>query len=299
MILETTVSWDLEVMLRKNLGVALFLFRKYAEAEHELLENIAVHKSIHYDHCGRNNNKLADTSVCHDLIHSELFVQHKVYLLRRSTCKWQEVEYLTHTLIQSSIISATKIIDDSTHSTLLDVQAKKYKVGEKRDIRFFDGPFLPFDTLSVEMSLEERFIIARAFALGYERKQRSILLLKDICVDESCGRSSGRNVPELRLGFISFDFNDHPTAYMIEGLFRAIKSVKTGSGERHEGTDVRHFVHTTVFSYGKDDGSQMRRISELLPDEFVELADKSYKDSELEIQLRNLSVLIDLQVRLN
>ena len=47
----------------------------------------------------------------------------------------------------------------------------------------------------------------------------------------------------LRLGYLSYDFNDHPTAHMIEGLFK-----------HHR----RHRIDGTAYSYGKHDKSVFR-----------------------------------------
>jgi hypothetical protein len=50
--------------------------------------------------------------------------------------------------------------------------------------------------------------------------------------------------PALRVAYVSHDFNDHPTAHLMEGLF-----------VHHNASAVA----VSVFSYGKDDGSRYRR----------------------------------------
>jgi predicted O-linked N-acetylglucosamine transferase (SPINDLY family) len=57
---------------------------------------------------------------------------------------------------------------------------------------------------------------------------------------------SGRT---LRVGFISCDFNDHPTAHLVEAIFSVFAKMRAV----HD-----HHFKLIVFSYGKDDNSIYR-----------------------------------------
>ena len=290
-------------MVRKNLGIAFFLSKRYAEAELEFMEAMNSHQSIREERCG-HNAPTSTLNVCENINRSELFVLHKLYTLRRSTAKWESWESVTDILTKSSVTTAIEIIQQNGLQN-----STKYSVGEQRIAPFFDGPFLPFDTLSVDMTHEERFLIARAFALNFAEKrevQVSIPHISDvICLAETRPKTDHDHhkmvIPKLRLGFMSFDFNEHPTAQMVEGLFRVMSSYNSDPDKSgiDPTKDVRRFVHTTILSYGKDDGSEMRRILEQLPDEYVELAHMPHRESRAEIQRRNLSVLLDMQVILS
>jgi hypothetical protein len=69
----------------------------------------------------------------------------------------------------------------------------------------------------------------------------------------------------LRVGYLSFDFNDHPTAHLVEGLF------------------VHHdrSVAALALSYGRDDESSYRLAIERHAHAFVELAALSHADAAL------------------
>ena len=91
--------------------------------------------------------------------------------------------------------------------------------------------------------------------------------------------------PALRMAFVSHDFNDHPTAHLMEGLF-----------VHHNASAVA----VSVFSYGKDDGSRYRRaIAALASRRHAGFADLSAADhpSALEaVRGGNFDVCFDAQV---
>ena len=55
---------------------------------------------------------------------------------------------------------------------------------------------------------------------------------------------------KLRIGFLSFDFNDHPTAHMVEGIFSVLRENKAAAKEDS--------VELIIYNYGKDDNSSYR-----------------------------------------
>jgi hypothetical protein len=62
----------------------------------------------------------------------------------------------------------------------------------------------------------------------------------------------------LRIGFISYDFSNHPTAHLLEGILTLIR--KFGSKSRSSGSaSSSQSIHTTLFSYGPNDHSIYRK----------------------------------------
>lgn len=77
---------------------------------------------------------------------------------------------------------------------------------------------------------------------------------------------------KIRLGFLSYDFNDHPTAHLVEGIFDIVRKHRDyRSDESHmEASDASHTrrvfsqVELVIFSYGKHDTSSYRlRLEEV------------------------------------
>lgn len=132
---------------------------------------------------------------------------------------------------------------------------------------------MPFDTLMHQLSAPTRKQIAvthmQQYAAAAAAAPRSSLLRT---------HSSGR---KLHVGYLSFDFTDHPTAHLLKGLF--------ASSDRTRTTVV-------AFSYGKDDGSDVRREVVALVDEFEDLANCSTEQSAATIRSHNVHVLMDAQV---
>ena len=84
----------------------------------------------------------------------------------------------------------------------------------------------------------------------------------------------------LRLGYLSYDFNDHPTAHMIEGLFK-----------HHR----RHRIDGTAYSYGKHDKSVFRQRIETEMDHFVDFVQVPYLDAVMKVRNDQIHILFDLQ----
>lgn len=88
------------------------------------------------------------------------------------------------------------------------------------------------------------------------RHHQKVFRTKDIkvifpylwCLSPCCtARMSGNT---LRIGFMSCDFNDHPTAHLVEGIFSVFAKMRES---------LVHRLELIVFSYGKDDGSIYRQ----------------------------------------
>ncbi|WP_044558465.1 tetratricopeptide repeat protein [Azospirillum sp. B4] len=84
----------------------------------------------------------------------------------------------------------------------------------------------------------------------------------------------------LRVGYLSADWHQHPTAYLMAGVL--------------EGHD-RHKVMVTVFSYGPDDGSPMRARLVAGGDRFVDLRGLGDHAAAQAIRAAGVDVLVDVK----
>ena len=126
---------------------------------------------------------------------------------------------------------------------------------------------LPFDTLLVPCDKAYRLQVAMSHAHQYETAIESI--------------PSPINFNELQVAYFSFDFNNHPTAHLVEALFHL-----------HNRSKVR----THALSFGKDDGSEYRERIKQSADEFHDIVLKSH-DQSVALMREDIGVhiLMDMQ----
>jgi predicted O-linked N-acetylglucosamine transferase (SPINDLY family) len=84
----------------------------------------------------------------------------------------------------------------------------------------------------------------------------------------------------LTIGYLSADFHSHATAMLVAELF-----------EKHD----RARFSIIGYSYGPDDGSQMRRRVVSAFDRFVDLREASFSDSAKRIATDGVNILVDLK----
>ncbi|TWB18960.1 putative O-linked N-acetylglucosamine transferase (SPINDLY family) [Nitrospirillum amazonense] len=84
----------------------------------------------------------------------------------------------------------------------------------------------------------------------------------------------------LRVGYLSADWHQHPTAYLMAGIL-----------ERHD----RAAVAVTAFSYGPDDGSPMRARLRAGADRFVDLRGLDDRAAAQAIRAAGVDILVDLK----
>ncbi|MEA1674310.1 tetratricopeptide repeat protein [Nitrospirillum sp. BR 11163] len=84
----------------------------------------------------------------------------------------------------------------------------------------------------------------------------------------------------LRVGYLSADWHQHPTAYLMAGVL-----------ERHD----RAAVAVTAFSYGPDDGSSMRARLRAGADRFIDLARLDDRAAAHAIRAAGVDILVDLK----
>ena len=142
---------------------------------------------------------------------------------------------------------------------------------------------LPFDTLTRPVDPKMRIRIAKRNAANvkvhetgkYERFSNA-----GSPSDASARRVLSLPVSPLRVGYFSYDYSQHPTAHLAEGLFVYHNKSRATA---------------VALSFGKDDGSEYRKRIIRDCDEFVNFAESSYAESVDVIQSRNIHVLMDMQ----
>lgn len=102
-----------------------------------------------------------------------------------------------------------------------------------------------------------------------------------------------RTTATMRLGFLSFDFNDHPTSQLLEGFFAVVQNYSAScSSTPNLFCDVQLYA----YNYGKNDNSSYRRRLVELADHFLDTAEKSFEEIEGMIRSHDIDILFDMQV---
>lgn len=83
----------------------------------------------------------------------------------------------------------------------------------------------------------------------------------------------------LRIGYLSSDFNDHPVAHLMAGVYR-----------RHD----RGRFEIVALSHGKDDDSDYRRRAVSECDRFVDLKGRTDAEAVAAIRAERIDILVDL-----
>jgi predicted O-linked N-acetylglucosamine transferase (SPINDLY family) len=129
---------------------------------------------------------------------------------------------------------------------------------------------IPFMHLSVPgATAAQHLYSARAFAQGATAR-----IVPFVATSEK--RRAGR----LRIGYLSNDFHEHATAYLLAGVL-----------ERHD----RDRFEVFAYSYGPDDGSPMRARLKQAVEHFVDIREESARASAERIRRDGIDVLIDLK----
>lgn len=131
----------------------------------------------------------------------------------------------------------------------------------------------PFSLLSIPSAPEEQLQCARSFGrrldLAAQAERRRLGF-----------RFASRPRERLTIGYLSADFHDHVTAYVMAEMF-----------ELHDHGRFR--VH--AYSYGPNDGSAMRARLERAFDRFVDAQALSHADLASAIHADGVDILVDLK----
>ncbi|MCU0940002.1 MAG: tetratricopeptide repeat protein, partial [Burkholderiaceae bacterium] len=134
-----------------------------------------------------------------------------------------------------------------------------------------DIPAVPFMFLALSSDRAQQHAVAKAYA----RSQFGAI--KPLPARRAGPQSPGERI---RLGYLSNDLHQHATAYLVAELF-----------ERHD----RARFDVTLYSYGIDDGSPMRRRLQRAADRFVDVARQSDREIAERIRADGIDILVDLK----
>ncbi|WP_130469812.1 tetratricopeptide repeat protein [Candidatus Magnetaquicoccus inordinatus] len=127
----------------------------------------------------------------------------------------------------------------------------------------------PFVFLSLPTTPEEQRLCASRFIQHRHPTARNL----------SAGRSFAATPPRLKIGYLSSDYQNHPVAFLTAELF-----------ELHD----RSRFEITAYSYGSDDGREMRRRIMAASDHFVDLRPLTYEQAAQRIADDGIHILIEL-----
>jgi protein O-GlcNAc transferase len=131
-----------------------------------------------------------------------------------------------------------------------------------------DAGITPFSALSIPTTSEEQLACARAWA----RSEFGWITDRIAVARPAAAR--------LKLGYLSWDYHEHATAYLIAEIF-----------ELHD----RERFSVTAYSFGPDDGSAIRQRIRGACDGFVDIAALSDADAARRIAADGIDILIDLK----
>lgn len=259
------------LMVKSNLAAAYLQLGALSRSYKEITDLINLLMLEHNEHCNSTNQPLSileDRPIsCSEIsrtISSSLGVQ---MIVQRSSALWLRWEE-----------TVQRVLRDTLHNIAAGLD--------------FEGPLLPFDTLLTVMSLEDRLVIARS-ASALISRARSVLP----------ARSTFTERKKLKIGFMSFDFNNHPTAHLVEGIFSIIRKHRTtvvAAGDRQVMTSLIHNrfddVELFIYSYGRDDNSTYRQQLVALSDHFIELSHLAHGEAAETIHSHQLDILLDMQL---
>ncbi|TWA66925.1 putative O-linked N-acetylglucosamine transferase (SPINDLY family) [Azospirillum baldaniorum] len=126
----------------------------------------------------------------------------------------------------------------------------------------------PFGLLAVDTSLADQRVAAERWA---RQKAQGV---------PAVARTAVAGDGRLRIGYLSADFHEHATAYLMAELL-----------ERHDRTRFA----VTAYSTGIDDGSPMRRRLTAAVERFVDLRDHADRAAAQAIAADGIDILVDLK----
>lgn len=140
----------------------------------------------------------------------------------------------------------------------------------------FGVSLLPYDSTLVKLSSDFRRRITIQYALTFEQPSRIERLPSRFA---SMALTATRPESRLRVGYLSFDFREHPMGHLTLGLL-----------EQHD----RRVVNVLCYSYGPNDASKPRTRIEEECSVFRDLVDVTDVDAARLIANDQIDLLIDL-----
>jgi hypothetical protein len=225
--------------------------------------------------------------------------------IQRAALNWQNWEVLHEQLVIYTMRGIQHSRDNYCSGIAAEEGCQLEHYGDGRRKVHFLGPLLPFDTLMMTMPMQTRLDIAVASSLAYSTTPY-VAPGGDLTLTRPGEEPLDAAQRKLRLGFISFDFNDHPTAHLIEAVFQIIRAAQqqpaqhaeTDSGDKvgSSTSSIFNSVELVIFNYGRDDGSRYRHNLEQLAHTFVNVVEMSFSEAADAIREQRIDIFLDLQI---
>ena len=180
----------------------------------------------------------------------------------------------TH-LLKARVPHCDWVARDAMLAEILDVDRRRMDRGERPAL-------LPFDTLLVDMP-------PRARTRHAVYTSRALEHYGDLLPPPAPNAPNG----SLRVAYMCYDFNDHPTAHLVEGLFRWHRRFKDAF---RSARGPRALEAVAALGYGKDDHSDYRDAIAADADAFInDLALLGHVDAVVASRDFGAQVVVDLQ----
>ncbi len=209
-------------------------------------------------------------------------------LIRRSSLLWEDFEVLRDTVTKATLRNVGLILDHYTKYFILSTPRTDLERAQALSMKSLQiGPMLPFDTMLYGLPLDQRLIVAKATSIYYYKQYESITVV----------RSTRKKIQNsLKIGLISYDFNDHPTTHLIEGIFKYIREFRTNHIETVKASYYQQIV-LYVYAYGADDQSYFRKMLETTSDYFFDIVGLSHFEAfDLIHNQHQIDALFDMQI---
>ena len=180
----------------------------------------------------------------------------------------------TH-LLKARVPHCDWVARDAMLAEILDVDRRRMDRGERPAL-------LPFDTLLVDMPPRARMRHAVYTSRALEH-------YGDLLPPPAPNAPNG----SLRVAYMCYDFNDHPTAHLVEGLFRWHRRFKDAF---RSARGPRALEAVAALGYGKDDHSAYRDAIAADADAFInDLALLGHVDAVVASRDFGAQIVVDLQ----
>ena len=180
----------------------------------------------------------------------------------------------TH-LLKARVPHCDWVARDAMLAEILDVDRRRMDRGERPAL-------LPFDTLLVDMP-------PRARTRHAVYTSRALEHYGDLLPPPAPSAPNG----SLRVAYMCYDFNDHPTAHLVEGLFRWHRRFKDAF---RSARGPRALEAVAALGYGKDDHSDYRDAIAADADAFInDLALLGHVDAVVASRDFGAQIVVDLQ----
>ena len=180
----------------------------------------------------------------------------------------------TH-LLKARVPHCDWVARDAMLAEILDVDRRRMDRGERPAL-------LPFDTLLVDMP-------PRARTRHAVYTSRALEHYGDLLPPPAPSAPNG----SLRVAYMCYDFNDHPTAHLVEGLFRWHRRFKDAF---RSARGPRALEAVAALGYGKDDHSDYRDAIAADADAFInDLALLGHVDAVVAGRDFGAQIVVDLQ----